>query len=113
MAINVFTRVKDGNIPIHSRTKNGCILQIPSKTKQIACHLNDVWQSGTTNAEIFANLIEKSSIHRDNYWVAFGYTGSGKSYTILGLLEQLLRYFLNIKCVQIITILRFIINFEI
>tara|TARA_B000000557_G_C20811995_1_gene460644 strand:+ start:3138 stop:4220 length:1083 start_codon:yes stop_codon:yes gene_type:complete len=95
MAINVFTRVKDGNIPIHSRTKNGCIIQIPSKTKEISCHLNDVWQSDTTNAAIFAKLIEKSSMHRDNYWVAFGYTGSGKSYTISGLLEQLLGYFIN------------------
>ena len=31
--------------------------------------------------------------NNENYWIAFGYTGSGKSYTITGLLECLLTFY--------------------
>ena len=95
MVFNVYVRVKDGNIPIHARTHKGCVIKVPSKTKELSCYLNDIWPEGTTNPAIFNKLLEKSSIHRDNYWVAFGYTGSGKSYTINGLLEELLKFFIS------------------
>ena len=97
MSLCVYARMKDDNLEIHSKNKNFCVVKIPSKTKKegIPCNFNNVWQMNETNDTIFNELNKNSNKLSENFWVAFGYTGSGKSYTIMGMLERLLNSYID------------------
>ena len=39
--------------------------------------------------------MNKHSIFNNNYWILFGFTGTGKTYTTIGILKQLLNIYKN------------------
>lgn len=95
MGLKVYARVKDGSLNIYSKNKSNCIVKIPTKVKNKSdsYKLNDIWQNSSSNQDIFNKLMLQCRYNNENYWIAFGYTGSGKSYTITGLLACLLNFY--------------------
>ena len=92
MPIEVFTRVKDGSIPIFSKIKDSCIVSFSENKKKYDFTVNDVWDNNVTSKDIFFNFNEKTKIYNDNYVITFGYTGTGKTYTTFGVLEEFLNF---------------------
>ena len=86
MPTEVYIRVKDGDISSTSRTANACHISLKRGEYQV----NDVWSSEIDNDAIYSVLEEKGRIYTRQYWVTFGYTGSGKTYTVDALLFRLL-----------------------
>ena len=90
MPLQVFTRVRDGALPI-TRVKGGIDARCPS-APGVSYRLDGFWDVSTSTTEIGKelNMRSKNSDSSHYYWVAFGYTGSGKTYTVYGLLRWLL-----------------------
>lgn len=87
MPTEVYIRVKDGDIASTSRTANACHINL----KRTQYKVNDVWSSEVDNDAIYSILEDKGRIYTRQYWVTFGYTGSGKTYTVDALLSRLLQ----------------------
>lgn len=92
MSLRVYARMKDEDLDVFSRNNDACVVKIPTKinSEGNSCMFTNIWQTDKTNNDIYSEIIEKTVNVTENYWVAFGYTGSGKTYTIMGLLERLL-----------------------
>lgn len=102
MSFNVYCRVKDNPIQFKKISNNITNVSIPYKNKTFDFNLHDLFQN-STNEEIFNKIImnKQSSV---NYWVLFGYTGTGKTYTTNGLLCELLKYYqhnIKVSAIQI------------
>tara|TARA_B100000963_G_C22604577_1_gene661845 strand:+ start:190 stop:1371 length:1182 start_codon:yes stop_codon:yes gene_type:complete len=93
MIIDVFCRIRDGNLKIIPN-KNNKVIQYYYLKKDHNFIVNDVWNNTVKNFEIFNTLLNKSK-KQVNYWITFGYTGSGKTYTTNGIMEELLYNFQN------------------
>lgn len=90
MPIEIFSRVKDGTISQVSGGPNVSNIRYTYNKKHFQYKINKLWDKGEDNQCIFDNLKERENSASHIFWVAFGYTGSGKTYTIYGLLEELL-----------------------
>lgn len=102
MPLEIYCRVKDNPIKYKILTDNITNLCIPYKKKEFKFNVHDIFQN-INNKDIFKKLINKKQ-SLINYWVLFGYTGTGKTYTTNGLLYELLSYYGNnikVSAVQI------------
>ena len=90
MPIEVFSRVRDGTISQVSGGPNVSNIRFNYNKKHVHFKINKLWDNGEDNECIFNDLKEREKLTSHIFWVAFGYTGSGKTYTIYGLLEELL-----------------------
>ena len=90
MPIQIFSRVKDGALSQVSGTPNAANIRYTYKKKQFKYKINKIWNGGESNTEIYGDLKERGTVYPRVYWVAFGYTGSGKTYTIYGMMKELL-----------------------
>ena len=97
MPIEVFTRVKDGTVPIFSKNKNSCQISFTNSKKKYDFTVNDVWDSKVTNNNIFSKFNKNSNFYNDVYFITFGYTGTGKTFTTFGVLEEFLNYHMHKK----------------
>lgn len=95
MPIDVFSRVKDGDLQIINENPNTCNIKFKGRTKDNKFVVNKLWKKNKTNFEIFQDLLERSRTYNHSYWCSFGYTGSGKTYTTIGILKQLLDHYLK------------------
>tara|TARA_Y100000389_G_scaffold107873_2_gene104927 strand:+ start:9049 stop:10149 length:1101 start_codon:yes stop_codon:yes gene_type:complete len=95
MGIKVYCRVRDGNFNKMIQNNKGCNLHITHKNKKYDFELNKVWNNGETNEQIFEELIQTINNQFITYWVAFGYTGSGKTYTTVNLIRNLYNHILR------------------
>ena len=89
MPIEIFSRVKDGAIPRVSHTENSSNIAFKYQKKDFKFVINKLWNNNEKNKEIFDTLYKRSQNHAHVYWLAFGYTGSGKTYTITGIMKEL------------------------
>ena len=102
MVLSVFCRVKDNPINYKILSDNITSLSIPYKKKLYEFNVNNVWQD-LQNKDVFNNLMN-NDLSRINYWVLFGYTGTGKTYTTNGILDELFSFYENnisISAIQI------------
>ena len=90
MPIEIFSRVRDGTISQVSGGPNVSNIRYTHNKKHFHFKINRLWDKGEDNEYIFNDLIERKKLSSHIFWVAFGYTGSGKTYTIYSLLEELL-----------------------
>ena len=91
MTIEIFSRVKDGSFNnVSHANDNACNIALKYKKKKFNFNINKLWNNNENNDEIFNEINYRSSGYRRIYWVAFGYTGSGKTYTTYALLRNLL-----------------------
>ena len=95
MGIKVYCRVRDGNFNKMIQNNKGCNLHITHKNKKYDFELNKVWNNGETNEQIFEDLISTIKTQFITYWVAFGYTGSGKTYTTVNLIRNVYNHILR------------------
>lgn len=95
MGIKVYCRVRDGNFNKMIQNDKNCKLHITHKNKKYDFELNKVWNNGETNEQIFEDLIPTIKTQFITYWVAFGYTGSGKTYTTFHLISNLYKKILQ------------------
>ena len=95
MPIDVFSRVKDGELSIINESNNYCNLRFNGKKKYNKFVINRLWKNKTTNEDIFKELLERSQNYNDCYWCSFGYTGSGKTFTTMGILKLLFDHYLK------------------
>ena len=102
MGIKVFCRVKDDPINHKILSENISNISIPYKNKIYESNVNVLWQN-TDNSSIF-NCLNKHSIFNNNYWILFGFTGTGKTYTTMGILNELLNRYKNNVSVSAIQI---------
>jgi len=96
MPIQIFSRIKDGSLKQVSGSNNHTNIRYHYKRKTYKYKINKVWNNAETNSLIFEDLKERSKEYIQKYYVAFGYTGSGKTYTIYGVLQELLTYLYNL-----------------
>jgi len=88
MGIKVYCRVRDGKFNKMVQNDTCCNLYITHKKKNYEFELNKVWNNSETNEEIFEDLVSTIQTPFITYWVAFGYTGSGKTYTTVNLIQS-------------------------
>ncbi len=96
MPLRVYCRVKDGNFKKKDIVYNNGSVKINYKQykKSHNFNVNKIWNTSYNNNKIFHDLYSKSSHYYVSYWVAFGYTGSGKTYTTTNILKELLNHLL-------------------
>ena len=96
MPLRVYARVKDGDYPKKNITYNNGSVKIDYKhnKKKHEFIINKIWNTSYNNNKIFHDLYSKSAHYFVSYWVAFGYTGSGKTYTTTNILRELLNHLL-------------------
>lgn len=92
MAIRVYCRVRDGKFDKIFNDETSCNLHITHKRTQHNFEINKVWNNNETDEQIFDELIPFTRDQFVNYWVAFGYTGSGKTYTTTNLIRNLFNH---------------------
>ena len=90
MPIEIFSRIKDGSLSRVCHDENYCNIQLKYKKKEFKFNVNRLWNNNEGNDEIFNEIAHKSNGYKRVFWLAFGYTGSGKTYTIYALLRSLL-----------------------
>ena len=90
MPIEIFSRIKDGSLKHVSGADNNTKIGYNYKKRKYEYKINKLWNNGETNEEIHHELMSRSDDYEKIYYVAFGYTGSGKTYTIYGILKELL-----------------------
>lgn len=90
MPIRVFCRFKDNNDKIGLKRVSDEItnISIPYNHKNFEFQVNQIW-GGSNNQQVFETLMKKSN-YQKNYWILFGFTGTGKTYTTMSILNQLL-----------------------
>lgn len=110
MPLRVYCRVKDGDFNKKNLVCDNGHVKIKYKQykKTHYFNVNKIWNTSYNNSKIFNDLYSKSSQYFVSYWVAFGYTGSGKTYTTTNILRELLNHLLiskssniNISAIQI------------
>lgn len=94
MKIDIFCRTRGNDIKSNYVSSNKVIIKYNLNKKNNSFIINKLWNNNEDNNKIFNELNNKSN-YNVNYWIAFGYTGSGKTYTTTGLLENLLEYYKN------------------
>ena len=102
MVLSVYCRVKDNPINYKILSDNISSLSIPYKKKLYEFNVNNVWQN-LQNKDVFNNLM-RSNLSKINYWILFGYTGTGKTYTTNGILNELFSFYnkgISISAIQI------------
>ena len=82
MPIEIFSRIKDGSLKHVSGADNNTKIVYNYKKRKYEYKINKLWNNGETNEEIHHELMSRSNDYEKIYYVAFGYTGSGKTYTI-------------------------------
>ena len=106
MPIEVFCRVKDGDIS-HNTTENSCCINFTYNKKPFKYTINKLWDQYSNNINISYDLLKRADVYNNSYIVAFGYTGSGKTYTTSGILKELLYFYsmqkleCNVTAIQI------------
>ncbi len=96
MPLRVYARVKDGDFSKKNLTFNNGSVKIHYKQykKKHDFTINKIWNTSYNNSKIFHDLYSNSAHYFVSYWVAFGYTGSGKTYTTTNILKELLNHLL-------------------
>jgi hypothetical protein len=99
MPLRVYCRVKDGDFNKKNLVCDNGHVKIKYKQykKTHDFNVNKIWNTSYNNSKIFNDLYSKSSQYFVSYWVAFGYTGSGKTYTTTNILRELLNHLLISK----------------
>jgi hypothetical protein len=96
MPLRVYCRVKDGdfqnkNVNLHNE---GVKITYKQRKKVNNFIINKIWNTSFTNDKIFNDLYSNCGHYYVSYWVAFGYTGSGKTYTTTNIVTNLLNHLL-------------------
>ena len=90
MPIRVFCRLKDNDdqLKVKKVSEEITNISIPYNHKNFEFQVNQIW-GGSDNQKVFETLMTKSN-YQKNYWILFGFTGTGKTYTTMSILNQLL-----------------------
>jgi len=96
MPLRVYCRSKDGdflnkNVNLHNEGIKITYNQYKKKNNFI---INKIWNSSYNNDKIFNDLYSNCNNYYVSYWVAFGYTGSGKTYTTMNIITNLINHLL-------------------
>ena len=99
MPIDVFCRLKNENLN-YNKNKNSCNININYNKKSFNFSVTDIWNN-MTNCDIVHELLQRSYEYNNTYFIAFGYTGSGKTYTTMGILKELIDHYKNknLECI--------------
>ena len=95
MNTKIFCRIKENEHDLAIKKLSDTItnISIPHKNKFHNFNVNNVW-SNYTNHQVFTD-IQTHFKHKNNYLIHFGFTGTGKTYTTLGILQELLSAYQN------------------
>lgn len=89
MSLKIYCRIRDGEYNKISQQENKCKISIKHKKTEHNFVIDKLWDSNTNNNTIFDDLFIDANKSFLTYWVAFGYTGSGKTYTTSNLIKNL------------------------
>jgi len=89
MPLKIYCRIREGSYDNVVQRENICDIAIKYGKKNNTFTINKLWKPETTNEDIFEELYSNTNGYHVNYWVAFGYTGSGKTYTTNSLIRNL------------------------
>jgi len=87
MGIEIFARVKDGSLPRVTKTEHNCNIKFTYQKNKYNYNINKIWNNNEGNKEIYDYLKRNEENYSNFYFAAFGYTGSGKTYTIFNILK--------------------------
>ena len=89
MPLQIYCRIRDGSYDKIVQGNNMCKIKIKHNKKNHEFIINKLWGPDVANEKIFDDIFSNTSDYSTNYWVAFGYTGSGKTYTTSNLIRNL------------------------
>lgn len=89
MPLQVYCRVRDGSYDKVIQSNNTCKIKMKHNKKENTFIINKLWTPEASNENIFNDIYSFNTNYSIHYWVAFGYTGSGKTYTTSSLIRNL------------------------
>ena len=97
MGIEIFARVKDGSLPRVTKTEHNCNIKFTYQKNKFDYNINKIWNNNEKNQEIYEYLKRNNDNYSNFYYPAFGYTGSGKTYTIFNMLKLFIDDLIKMK----------------
>lgn len=95
MGIEVFARVKGGQLSNVNNYNNHSTIKFDYQKNKYDYTINKIWNNYEKNDVIYEHIMRNNDNYNNLYYAAFGYTGSGKTYTIFNMLELFLKNLLN------------------
>ena len=90
MDIDVICKLRNNKNLNKKYIHNKLYLKGDYKKKTYQYHFDNVWDETTTHSEIFNHIQDTSNSYRDKHIIVFGYSGSGKTYTISNILKSII-----------------------
>jgi hypothetical protein len=102
--VDVYGRVRSGKVDVEHFDQKDVVV-IDEGKQSHSFNLKQCWEQDVDNKFIFNTLLDACHGQERVYWLAFGYTGSGKTYTINAMISLLLNHYneetAQVSCYQI------------
>lgn len=80
-----------------TESKNIKNISTKFKKKKYSFNFNEIWDDNTTNESIFSFINNNSENYRERNLIFFGYSGSGKTYSMINILKEIINDFIEKK----------------
>ena len=107
MDIDVICKFRNKSNFIIKKSKNLTSISTKNKKKKYKFMLNETWDNDVTYDDIYSYFCENSVNYKDKNIILFGYSGSGKTFTMMNILKEIINNNINnknkytISCFQI------------
>ena len=106
MDIDVICKLRNNNNFNKTIVKNKTFLKTQFNKKIYYFYFDKIWNENISDDYIFNYIKQSSNSYRDKNIIVFGYSGSGKTYTINKILKNIIDYYkqcnntFSISCIQ-------------
>jgi hypothetical protein len=107
MDIDVICKLRNNTNLKKTNIKNKTYLKTFFNKKKYHFYFDKIWNENVSDQYIFDYIQQSSNSYRDKNIIVFGYSGSGKTYTINKILKYIIDFYkqfnntFNISCIQL------------
>jgi len=95
MDIDVICKFRNKSNFIVKKFKNKKVISTKYNKKSFKYNFNDVWDNNMSFDNIYSYMNDNSTNYKDKNIILFGYSGSGKTYTMINILKQIINDYIN------------------
>ena len=95
MDIDVICKFRNKSNFKIKKLKNKKIISTKYNKKSFKYNFNEVWDNDMPFEDIYSYINNNSSTYKDKNIILFGYSGSGKTYTMINILKQIINDYIN------------------
>lgn len=95
MDIDVICKFRNKSNFKIKKLKNIKIISTKYNKKSFKYNFNEVWDNDMPFEDIYSYINNNSSTYKDKNIILFGYSGSGKTYTMINILKQIINDYIN------------------